>query len=809
MSTKNLDQLFAPRCLAVMADFCPGSDKEQLLFNNLSQLAAHHHLYFVGAPCLPPGVEGSIVDRLEDIEEPIDILMFARPPSTIQQIFHSSNIDAVANLVLLGFAEVISPKLQREMLNEARRHQIRILGGNSIGILIPGQGLNASYHPNMPRQGKIALISQSGALITSILDIAQEHNVGFSYVVSIGTLLDIDFGDLIDYLGGSEQVSAIALYLENIKNVKKFLSACRSVSRIKPIIALKSGRHPQIQALIRQRLADTQKLGDSKVYESAFRRAGIITVESINELLTAGTTLSTRNIPYGNRYTIITNSNAIGLFAIDQLLLRKMPPATIEKECKDQLEKILPEQQAGLSPVNVGATADNRRFIDAASIILESGSVDALIILMIINGFIKPQEIVAELEKKHARFPVKIFYAWLGGSTFHRHKARDFMRDDIPVYFSLEEALKAYYYSERYRYKLTKLMAIPPLFDDAAPAHKGRARQLVAPFLKTEPSPLPETVARDLLKIYGISGTGTAAPTDAENTIELLVSSHCDPEFGPFISLGLGGSCARFNPDISIMLPPLNPLLSQRMIEKSPAGSILKTYPLEKLDELLMRFSTLICDFAELWQSRMELQLDKSGNLRLTSATIKMTTSFVEAPGHLVIMPYPSQYQFHETLADGTRILIRPIKPEDEEKHFAFFHSLSRQTNYYRFFSYRKKLTHEQITRFTQIDYDREMAIIALIEEDGKEKTIGVNRLAYYPQEDRYEFALVVTDDWQDKGVGKILMEKLISIARDRGIKTIYGNILAENNKMIQFCRRFGFKEYQSEGEVVMVKLEL
>jgi acetyltransferase len=381
------------------------------------------------------------------------------------------------------------------------------------------------------------------------------------------------------------------------------------------------------------------------------------------------------------------------------------------------------------------------------------------------------------------------------------------MRDDIPVFSSLEETLKAYYYSERYRYKLTKLMAIPPLFDDAAPVHKGRARQLVAPFLKTEPSPLPETVARDLLGIYGIHGTTVS--TVAEDPVGLTLNSSWDPEFGPFIALGLGGSCARFNPDIAIMLPPLNPLLARRMIDKSPAGPILKTYPLEKLIELLLRFSTLLCDFAELRQAGIELQCDRQGNLRLTRAALEVATSSIEPPRHLVIMPYPSQYQFHETLANGTRVLIRPIKPEDEEKHFAFFHSLSRQTNYYRFFSYRKKLTHEQITRFTQIDYDREMAIIALVEENGKEKTIGVNRLVYYPRDDRYEFALVVTDDWQDKGVGKVLMEKLISIARDRGIKTIYGNILAENNRMIQFCRRFGFKEYQSEGEVVLVKLEL
>ena len=810
MSTKNLDQLFAPRCLAVMADLCPGSYKEQLLINNLSQLDNQHHVYFIGSPCLPPEAKGMQVDSLEHIEEPIDILIFARPLSTLREVFHYRNSKAIANLILLGFTEESPPELLREILAEARRHKIRILGSNSIGLLIPRRHLNASYHPTMPLHGKIALISQSGALITSILDVAREQDIGFSHVVSIGNLLDIDFGDLIDYLGGNEQIAVIALYMENIKNVKKFLSACRSVSRIKPVIVLKSGRHPRIQALIQQRIVGRQ-LGSSEVYESTFRRAGIISVDNINQLLTASITLSTRNIPYGSRFAIITNSDALGIFAVDQLLFRKLYPTPMDTKLQARLAAIIPGSEAAGNPINLDATADNALFITTSTTVLEAGNFDALIIIMVVNGFIKPHKIVAELEKIRARFPAKIFYTWLGGSSFHRHKARDFIQNDIPVYLSLQESLSSYYYSERYRYKLTKLMAIPPLFDDAAPVHKGRARQLLAPFLEEKPSLLPENVTRELLHIYGIPtpAVAAAAKNSAQAPVDLAISSRWDPEFGPFIALGLAGTCARFNPETAIMLPPINVLLAQRMINKSPAGEILKTYQLEKLHELLLRFSTLLCDFAALWQARLEIRLAENGTLELKTASIEVKSSSVEAPHHLAIMPYPSHYQFRETLADGTSLLIRPIKPEDEEKHFAFFHSLSRQTNYYRFFSYRKRLSHEQITRFTQIDYDREMAIIALVEENGREKTIGVNRLAYYPQEDRYEFALVVTDDWQGKGVGKILMEKLLYIARDRGIKTIYGNILAENHTMIQFCHRFGFKEYQAEGEVVLVKLEL
>ncbi|MBN2333173.1 MAG: bifunctional acetate--CoA ligase family protein/GNAT family N-acetyltransferase [Deltaproteobacteria bacterium] len=803
MSTRKLSQLFDPRCIAVIADFCPGSYKEQLLTANLSRLNGGRSVYFVGAPCLPTDVKGITADSLEQINQPIDILIVALPLTTVPEIFRAQNISTVASIILLGFAEKIQTALLDDILSQAGRHQIRILGANSIGLLIPRLNLNASYHSTMPHQGRIALVSQSGALITSILDIARERNIGFSHVVSIGSLADIDFGDLIDYLGGDDQVGSIALYMENIGSVKKFLSACRSTARVKPIIVLKSGRHPMIQSLIERRNAD--HLGSDAVYDSAFRRAGVIMVDTINELLTAGITLSTSHIPFGNRFALITNSGALGLFALDQLLSRQLAPAAIQPPLQQKLTELLPEK-SDENPIDVGATADNDCFSATIAACLESGNVDALIVLMVINGFMEPHTIVDQVQKNGERFPGKIFYAWLGGSPFHRYKARNFMQADIPIYFTLEEALSAYYYSERYRYKLAKLMAIPPQFDDASPTHQARVRQIVAPHLAPEPAPLPETVVRELLQTYGITVTSQTLPVAG---VELALSCRWDPEFGPYFSLGISGFCSRFNSRTAIMLPPLNSLQAQRLIERSPAADILASYPLTRLEDLLLRFSALICDFAEIRQAKLVLTVRETGDVATTNASIMASYTATIAPHHLVIMPYPHQYQFFATLADGTRLLIRPIKPEDEEKHFAFFHSLSRQTNYYRFFSYRKKLSHEQISRFTQIDYDREMAIIALVEENGVDTTIGVNRLAYYPQDDRHEFALVITDAWQGKGVGKVLMERLLEIAKDRQIRTIYGKVLAENQTMIGFCRRFGFSEYESEGNVILVKLEL
>ncbi len=805
MSTRNLEQLFNPRCLVAMTGPALPGSKEKLLLDNLARADSRSRVYVVGGG-QSPGGRLIAVDRLEAVPEAIDILLYARPLARIGEIFPAANLDRVANLVLLGFDDPDEPGLLDRVATWARERRVRVLGNNSIGLLLPQRRLNASYHPAMPHPGNIALISQSGALITSILDIARERHIGFSHVVSTGNLLDIDFGDLIDYLGDDDQVDAIALYLENLRQVKKFLSACRQAARQKPIIALKSGRHPRIQKILRRRPSSRQ-LGSSTAYESAFRRAGIISLGSINELLTAGVTLSSRNIPHGNSFAIITNSDALGLFSVDQLLFRRRQPAPINPRLRRELQNIIPGNP-DKNPIYVGATANNKIFADAITAALTAGNFAALIILIVSNGFCRPAEIVATVAAESQRHPVKLFYAWLGGSSFLQHQAREFMRRRIPVYFSLEEALDAYYYSSRYRDKQLKLMAIPPFFDDAQPVHKARARQLLAPKLSDQPTRPPAAITRELLHIYGLP-VREDNPGGGGKTLQLRLGSNLDPEFGPVISLGLAGPCARFNPEQATMLPPLNPLLNRHLLESSPAGPQLHRYSLTRLHEVMLRFSTLLEDFAEIRHLELHLQVAEDGTVTIAAAAMEVQAASVTAPHHLVIMPYPGQYRSEVRLDDGTRILIRPIKPEDEEKHFAFFHSLSRQTNYYRFFSYRKQLTREQITRFTQIDYDREMAIIALVRENGREKTIGVNRMVYYPHRDRYEFALVVTDAWQGRGVGKILMEKLLAIARDRGLKTIYGQVLAENSRMLRFCRRFGFREVDSEGDVVLLRLEL
>lgn len=291
--------------------------------------------------------------------------------------------------------------------------------------------------------------------------------------------------------------------------------------------------------------------------------------------------------------------------------------------------------------------------------------------------------------------------------------------------------------------------------------------------------------------------------------IELVLQAgiKTDKQFGPYIFLGLGGKYKDIHNEISIMLPPLNRFLAKRLIEKSYIHKFLSNLGVvEELEEILIKLSYLSSDFPEIVELTIDPLVCSNKKFFSLECSVKIKKSNIKPPKHFVIAPYPNQYEFREKARNGVDVFIRPIMPEDESMHLKFFYSLSKETNYYRFFSYRKKLSHEQLASFTQIDYSREIAIVAIVNINGEDEIIGVNRLVFYPNENKYEFAIVVTDKWQSQGIGHILMEKLIYIAKDKGIKEIYGSVLAINHKMINFCKKFGFKIVSSDGEIIYFK---
>ena len=813
MSVNQLEKLFNPQVIAVAGR--TGIDDPEIdlkldeLLINLHTSARPRTLYLVGIRP-PDNLPGFICKTsLSEINEAIDLLFLTCPLHELPIFFTTAALKKVA---VIAISKNITSGRDRQVLDQisrvAKQKNTRILGVNSSGVISPQIQLNLSTHSLLPAAGKIAFFSQSGAVFNTVLGFARELDIGFSHIASIGSLIDIDFGDMIDFVGNDPNVEAILLYLENIRNVKKFISACRSVSRIKPIIVIKSGRHPRIHEIMQPRVF--AKIGAGPVYESAFRRAGIISVNNLKELLLAGRSLSRRNIPTGNRLGIITNSGGIAIFAADSLLFNLIEPTPLSKKLIGDLRRIIPHKLIQ-NPIDVGGTSNTETFAEVIKICLKSREFDALIILAAAHQTLEPHRLINLAQKDLESNFCSVTYSWINARARDRRIAIPLARKGVYVYFSVPAALNAYIYSRRYRHKLNQLTALTPRFHQDYKIRHFNAGDFLAPFLSDEITRLPDKPALKLLQAYGLKPT-TADNQLVEKRLLLKIGTATDGEFGPYLYLGLDGIAAEIESSLSIMLPPLNPFLAQVMISRSPAAEALKKRG-SKLNEALAIFllclAAIITDSPDIESIELFLRENKAENFDLGTGHIHVKRSKVPAPRHLVIAPYPNEYEFCDKLKDGRNVLIRPIRPEDEDLHHELFKSLSRQTNYFRFFSYRRHLTHEQAARFTQIDYDREMAIIALIKENGKERSIGVNRLTYQARSDQHEFAIVVADEFQSTGVGTILMRHLLEIARDRKIKQIIGIVLAENLKMIKFCRAFGFEVADQDGNSITFRLTL
>jgi len=882
MSIYNLDHLFNPRTIGLLGRYDCRSCQEEVVYQNLRASRGKQVLMINLDGCGGQNCwfknHGPCYARLDEVPEDIDLLIVSLPLAEIPVALAAAGKSRVKNMIITqGGRAFESENYEQEIIAAARKNNVRLLGFKSFGLIVPGHQLNTSFFEATPADGKIALISQSGAIISSILDLAAEKGVGFSHVLSLGSLVDVDFGDIIDYLGWEYNVSCILLYIENLHNVKKFLSACRSVSMIKPIVAIKGGKGELAREVIKKHTGHSA--GDDHVYDTAFRRAGVIRVESIAELLAAGVSLSPQNPAAGENLGIITNSGGVGVLVVDSLEKRRLSLAGLPEKLQNRLRKDLQPYSAGLNPICISSEADNRRFIEVIKFSLLEGSFDTLMVVMILSGWIDPGQIINEVRATAAEQQVNMIYIWLGNRGAHVVRIAELEDAGNNIFFSVEEAVNAYYYGMRYYAKLKKVVVVPPRFNRILEYNSRQAGELVAAQCGKEATLLSESASKKILATYclpvnktfvvynleqglkrakslgyplvlknndpahyyksdfrgvhlalrdrrafkqawlvlsadtGLPGTHgfTVQRMIEPATFELHLGARTDLEFGPYIFLGMSGLLARKRIDEVVILPPLNRFLAGKLIEKSWLQSCRQWLPfkLEKLEEILVRLSQLVIDFPRIQEIDLNPLMIRDNNFHIVDAKIVLEERGLKAPDHLAVTPYPNQYESHAVLKDGTEVFIRPIRPEDAEAHYAFVSSFSRETSYYRFFSYGKEMTDEQMTRFTQIDYDREIAIIAVVEEGGQEMTIGVNRLVYYAHSDDHEFAIVVADKWQHSGIASILMEKLIDIAKDRKLKSIYGLVLSDNIKMLNFIKKFGFKVAGYEENMVRIELDL
>jgi acetyltransferase len=829
---------------------------------------------------------------IEAVPEPVDLAIVATPAATVPGVLEQCAKSGVhgAIVVSAGFGETGKKglALERAIKKTLSEYPMRVIGPNCLGIIRPSIGLNASFLAVEPPAGDIALISQSGALGTGMLDWAVRAQVGFSMFASVGSMLNVDFGDFVDFLGQDRHTRAILIYMESIGDAKRFMSAARSFARNKPIIVLKPGRHSESA---RAALSHTGAMaGADEIYEAAFRRAGVVRVREVADLFHAAEVLDSRRLPTGPEVAIIANAGGLAVMATDALMEAGGRLAKLSEKTMEKLNAALPPYWSHGNPVDVLGDADSDRFVAALKACLADHAVNGALVIYTPQGNARPDhmaEQVAAIAKGSAKPVITVL---MGGDTVEGGRAI-FRNAGVPCYETPEDAVKTYLDMYRYAGNLELLYETPSelTIDLAPPKHNLQVmlRRIAAGgrsvlteeeskrFVTTYGVPIVEQqLAKDLeealvaaqrigfpvvLKIVSheishknaVGGVevGVCSPPDLEKAYErimgrvrkaapgaqiegiavqrmvrkidyeLIIGMKKDWQFGSVIIFGAGGTGAEGLADFAVALPPLNQVLARRMMEETRIFSAMQNPPagvtppdLGSLEEILIELSNIVVDFPEVAEVDINPIVISQGKATAVDARVVIDESVLagkpKSP-HLVITPYPSRYVMPWRLTDGTEVLLRPIKPEDEPMEAEMLATMSEATLRGRFFENLVNIDHEMLVRFTNIDYDREMAIVAEYRKGKKRRLIGVGRLLCEPGGTEGEFAVVVHDDFQHKGLGFKLTDVIIGYAQEKKLKAITGSIDAANQRMLKVVGELGFVVEKTEDRVTSVRLPL
>ena len=749
-----------------------------------------------------------------------DLAVIAVPAPLVPEVLEQCGQAGCAGAVIIstGFDGTGEEgrRLERRLVQIGGRYGIRIVGPASFGIIRPEVGLNASLLREHPQPGNIALVVQSGQLGNALLEWGIEARIGFSIFASLGSMVDVDFGDMIDFLGDDLATRSVLLNMEGVVNARKLMSAARGCARSKPIIVMKPGRFGESSG-VRAGERD-EGPGDDRVYEAALKRVGVVRVGEAKDLFHAAQLLDSESLPAGPRLAILGNAGVIGIMAADALMEEGGSLALLASEAMAELAGLLPPGWNEKNPVDLGADAHTDRYTGAMRTCLKDAGVDGLLVVSAALAF-APADLAHAIASvaKGAKKP--IIATLMGGREMA--EAADILRKHkVPAYATPEEAVKAYLEMFRYRRILDLLYETPadlPV-DQAPPKHHLKA--LIHKALKEGVAALIPEQSAGFLKDYGIpvgrtADAGEGPPEKVD--YELYLDMTRDRAFGSVIRFGLGGMGRDIFGDCAIGLPPLNQTLARRLIEESKASVVLRGYggrkPADflKLDQILISFSNLVVDFPEIASIEIDPLVVYEGETRALGARLTLDPQFGtpgHAPPHLVITPYPTRYIIPWRLRDGTEVLLRPIRPEDEPLQHDLFSTLSEETVRERFFSVIKEMTHEMLVRFCNIDYDREIAIVAEVRKGDERTIVGISRLIIEPGA-RAQFAVLVHDDYQGKGLGYKLIDVLIGVAQEKGLEEIYGVTLSGNQRMLKLVRGLGFAATLLPEGITGVKLKL
>lgn len=830
---------------------------------------------------------------IADVGEPVDLAVIVTPAATVPGILEecgAAGVPAVAVLAA-GFRETgdAGRELEQSAVSIARQHGIRFIGPNCLGVMRPDIGLNATFSPVMAKPGRIALVSQSGAMCTAMLDWAAPRNVGFSCVISSGIAADVDFGEILDYLVFDPKTLAIMLYVEGVHDARRFMSALRAASRAKPVIVMKAGRFSEGG---KAAVSHTGALiGSDDVFDAALSRAGVVRVKSYAHFFAVAETLHTGLKTNGPRLAIVTNGGGPGVIAADYLADRRLPLASLSADTAAKLDEALPDAWSGANPVDVLGDASAERYVAAVELCLADPGVDSVLAILVPVALTDPLRVAEALADFARKAKKPVLTCWMGEASVAT--SRELFRSaGVPAYTTPEAAIEAFAATAAYHANQQLLLQVPESTTLDVRRDRGGAELIIETALVAGRRVLDGVESKALLSAFGLPVLRSMPAHDAAEALaiaeeigfplvmkihspdithktdvggvrlgigsgsevrsafkemtenvrrvcpdanikgvvlepmwqgrgnrELMLGVINDPVFGPAISVGLGGTMVEVIRDRAIGLPPLNRFLAGRLIDGTRAAHYLEAFrgkpavSRSAVEEVILRLSEMICELP--WIEELDINpliVNETGARAVDArVVVRRVSPAARQYAHMAIHPYPIDLVDDFVLADGTRLTIRPIRPEDAVLEREFVNGLSERSRYLRFMLALKSITPQMVSRFTQIDYDREMALIALVPGKDAGRQVAVGRYVADPDGRACEFAIVVDDAWHHKGIATELLRRLIDIARDRRIKRMDGIVLRENDGMLRLARDLGFERQgvPEDPQLVHVSLEL
>ena len=887
MGTFNLDKIFNPQSVAIIGASDSEGSVGYAIVKNFARLGYAGKVYLVNIR--KPEIMGTkTYPTIGQVPEPVDLALIATPAKTVPEVMEECGKANVKGVIIVsaGFKETgpAGKALEEKILEIAQKHSIRVVGPNCIGVIRPQINLNATFVDKVPKPGNIAFLSQSGALGSAILDWAIHENIGFSNFVSVGSMIDVDFGDLIDYFGTDPKTKSILMYIEGITDARKFMSAARHFARTKPIIVVKSGRFSESAKAAASHTGSLS--GEDSIYDAAFKRAGIVRVDEIADLFNAAEVLGTQPLPKGPNLAIITNAGGPGVMTTDALIGQGGKLARLSQKTLDSLNAVLPPFWSHGNPIDVLGDAKADRYRAAVEACLNDENIDGILVIFTQQAVSEAVEIskgIIELVKGKAYQNKTILTSFMGyGAVQEANTVLN--SNNIPTYSTPEQAVKTYMTMYQYQRNVELIYETPEEFPvDSPPKRPVNVILRNAAFDDREI--LTEDEAKKVLKYYNFPVVRTAVANNVDEAVayaqqmgfpvvmkilspqivhksdaggvilnvhnasevreafdtliqrataydpnaqiigvtvqqmvqkkgyEVILGGKTDPIFGPVVLFGMGGVGVELFKDYSMGLPPLNTTLIRRMMEETKIYQLLKGYrgsqpaDLKKLEETVLLFSQLLTDFPQIKEIDINPLLISENEAVILDARIVIDKASVckifDPHEHLVISPYPKKYEMLWTLKNGQDVLLRPIKPEDEPMWLEMFQNFSEESIRYRFFQMLKDTPHAVRVRYCNIDYDREVAMVAELLEEGRRKILGVARVSFEPDGKTGEMAFVVGDRWQNQGLGTKMVDYALDIAAGMGVESVYAIMLPDNYRALSLTKKMGFDiEYLSDGTV-------